>query len=504
MKNKLLSTLLLIAVLLLAACTGVQTPAGEPAQDQEETQPESTESVSIRFTSRMENQTDLEEVEEAINEVLRAEIGAEIKIEALGGAAYDEKTSLRFAAGETCDIIWVAPWMPTSYAQHVSNGSLLPLDDLLKEQAPELWASMPEETWNAARIDGNIYGVINQQGFPKTWGVFVQQAAAEKYGLDVDAMERYEDLEPLLQAVVDEEGLIPFEFGQTWRLHLHEYFGWDPVAGENLPLGIKADDENMTVIFGPEDAEYASLLETIYRWSQNGYTALELPSRPDAASETSAGLHVAGNHIMWPGNDINYSAKYGQPFLTKSLTDPILTTGGTTATLTGICATSEHPEEAMQVLNMINTDAGGVFTMLTRGIEGKHWEWVDQDQNLIQYLSDDPKNSGYFPNSDWSLGNTFLAPLTDPDKVGINEMIYEMNQAAMPSVALGFSFNPEPVETELASVAAVEAEFGVPLREGQLDPATSLPTYIEKLKDAGIDVVIAELQQQLNDWAASQ
>jgi putative aldouronate transport system substrate-binding protein len=262
------------------------------------------------------------------------------------------------------------------------------------------------------------------------------------------------------------------------------------------------DDESLTVVFGPEDPAYVSLLETVYRWSQEGYTAPELPTRADARDETRAGLHVVGNHVMWPGNDIVYSQNLGRPFVIKALTDPLLTTGAATSTLTGIWATSEHPEKAMEVMELLYSNTGGVFTMLTRGIEGKHWEWVDQDQNLIKFLAEDPTNSGYYPNTDWSLGNTFLAPLTDPGRVGISEKIIEMNETAMPSVALGFTFNPEPVETELAAVSAVEHEYGVPLREGQLDPATALPTYIEKLKEAGIDVVIAELQQQLNDWAA--
>jgi hypothetical protein len=37
-----------------------------------------------------------------------------------------------------------------------------------------------------------------------------------------------------------------------------------------------------------------------------------------------------------------------------------------------------------------------------------------------------------------------------------------------------------------------------------VDPATGIPEYVAKLKEAGLDVLIAEAQRQVDAWAAAQ
>jgi len=45
----------------------------------------------------------------------------------------------------------------------VNGESLLALDDLLPKYAPDLWAQIKPEFWNAVRVKGTIYSVPNQQ-----------------------------------------------------------------------------------------------------------------------------------------------------------------------------------------------------------------------------------------------------------------------------------------------------------------------------------------------------
>ena len=74
-----------------------------------------------------------------------------------------------------------------------------------------------------------------------------------------------------------------------------------------------------------------------------------------------------GYHVEKPGNDVEMKAMYGFDFESKNLTDPlILDTAGATATLNAICATSKHPEAAMQVLELLNTDAESLQPALPR------------------------------------------------------------------------------------------------------------------------------------------
>ncbi len=162
-------TFLLIGLLLLGMLAACAPPAAAPAGDTGGDAATALAPVTYTYASRGVPQ-DLQMVQDAMNEIINEKIGVQLTLEPIDFAAYNDKMQLRLAAGEECDIIFTAPWI-NSYANNVANGALMPLDDLLPEYAPGLWASMPESTWNAARVNGTIYGVINQQIFPKPWGV---------------------------------------------------------------------------------------------------------------------------------------------------------------------------------------------------------------------------------------------------------------------------------------------------------------------------------------------
>ena len=123
---------------------------------------------------------DLQEVQDAINAILIPKINVKLTLDPMDWGTFGERMQLKMAAGEECDIVFTAPWI-NNYYINVINGALYPLDDLLPEYAPGLWASISPSTWEAARVKGNIYSVINQQIWPKPWGVHVIEEFADKY-----------------------------------------------------------------------------------------------------------------------------------------------------------------------------------------------------------------------------------------------------------------------------------------------------------------------------------
>ena len=158
--------------------------------------------TEIMYTFRpREIPKDLQMVEDAINEILIPKINVKLKLDPVEAGVYNEKMQLRMAANEKCDTVFTAPWT-NNYYLNVINGSLYPLDDILPEYAPGLWASIAPGTWEAARVKGHIYAVINQQIWPKPWGVHVIKEYADKYNLDLSTVTRFEDMEEFAQAVL--------------------------------------------------------------------------------------------------------------------------------------------------------------------------------------------------------------------------------------------------------------------------------------------------------------
>jgi putative aldouronate transport system substrate-binding protein len=82
-----------------------------------------------------------------------------------------------------------------------------------------------------------------------------------------------------------------------------------------------------------------------------------------------------------------------------------------------------------------------------------------------------------------------------------NKATRDFNNNATPSVALGFTFNSEPVKTQYAQLTALQKEYQQ-IFAGLMD-AGKLEEYIRKQKNAGLQDVIDECQKQLDAWVAS-
>ena len=57
---------------------------------------------------------------------------------------------------------------------------------------------------------------------------------------------------------------------------------------------------------------------------------------------------------------------------------------------------------------------------------------------------------------------------------------------------------------EITAISNVRNEYRTQIEWGACDVEEMLPKYIQALKDAGIETVIAEKQRQLDDWLASK
>ena len=72
------------------------------------------------------------------------------------------------------------------------------------------------------------------------------------------------------------------------------------------------------------------------------------------------------------------------------------------------------------------------------------------------------------------------------------------------SPAFGYSFDQQPVATEIAAVSTVIEQYTPSLNCGAVDPTEALPEFIDSLKAAGMDKIIAEQQKQFDAWYAEK
>lgn len=457
------------------------------------------------IVGNIQKETDL--VAQELGKKAKERINANVTIKTYEWAEYPQKMQLINAAGEKYDLSYVASWLNPSYYVNATNGALLALDDLLPEHAPKLWASLKPQIWNAARINGKIYAAINEQIFVFPFGAVMRKDLVDKYKIDVDKIKSWADLEPFAAEIKkNEPGITPFYSeqglypGGTVQSDFNDY---------EAPGGVyvKWDDKDLkgqSADFIPPGAKEAVQLATQWRDAKY-WTTDDLPLAEARAGFKSGKYGMLINDVTKPSNATEKKAMLGYELVQKTIQPSLMTTGGVTATMTGISKTTADAKRSMMLIELLCTDIE-IYNLISKGIEGKHWEWKDKAQKIIGFPAGvDAKTSGYNPQTDWMFGNQFLAYYTDPAQVGDWDRTRELNNSSRISEMLGFVFIPDAVKSEVAAVGAAGAEIVGRINKGESSDLEGDYAKVAQAKlDAGYEKVRTELQKQLDAFKASK
>ena len=174
-----------------------------------------------------------------------------------------------------------------------------------------------------------------------------------------------------------------------------------------------------------------------------------------------------------------------------------------------IPATSIDPALALQVINFIyaNPDAA---TLIQYGRPGIEWNATDvaEDGTIlqIQFTNDDVSQLDYHQYYG-IYGNTLDRPGVYPNTRDIVILKGETDKNVKPEnifVGQGYTFNGADYSAETAAIETVLAQYCKIVNSGAADPADVLPEFIDALKTAGIDTVVAANQAQLDEYMASK
>lgn len=442
-------------------------------------------------------QQDTDKVEDAIYEYLKDDLNVRVNFVECDWGSYDDKVQMAIASQEAFDLCYTAHWSNNFY-NNVSKNAFLELDDLLDEYGKDIKDAIPESGWDASTVNGNIYGVPNMQIWAYQGAIGVVTKWLEEYNFDMTKVTSLKDMEPLFEKIkADHPEMYPIlNSGPSEILNnFQNTLGYEELVGSKIPGVMVYDNEKLEVVNQYELPQMKEMLELMYDWNQKGYF------RSDAATVTDDTVDLQIEKSMSkvvatykPGVETSEKSKTGQDFTFQKIGTPHLSTSSITATLTSISRTSENPERTMMFLNRLNTDKE-LYNLVCFGIEGEHYT---KEGNYAMPV----ENSAYNPNQDWVYGNQFNALYREGQGENDWDLTKEINQAAEPSKVLGFSFDPTPVQTELASISAVVDEYYLSLSTGSVDPAQVLPEFLKKMEQAGSKVLIEECQKQLDEWAA--
>jgi putative aldouronate transport system substrate-binding protein len=458
--------------------------------------------VSYQFLGNP-NESDAGAVSNALNAILKEKgKGFTVSLEPVQN--YTQAMTLKSSAGQLGDMFFTAPWA-TDYYRLAAGKSLLALDDLLPAHAPTLWNSVAKTTWDAVRVNGKIYGAINQQRFPKLWGFVAQQKLVDKYRFDVASITHYEELEPFLATVKQREhGIVPWATDSAGNNTIFnpELFGWDPVASA-YGLAVRYDDENLQVFNMYDTPEFKAAAEVSRRWHEAGYAVSSPLSNADAAAQNSGGKVAVLAGQTGPTNPQYF------PFPTVGkvlVPTPLLNTDGVSATLTGINSHADNPEHAAQLLEMLNSDRD-FYNTICFGIKGTHWVFTDESLGVVGFpAGQSAANSKWNPNTDWVFGKQFNAYYRSVYDAQHKrwEAEAEVNRTAATSKAIGFALDTTPIKTQIATLSAALGQYRPQVVNGLQDAEKGVSTLLKNLDNAGMQKVLSEAQKQLDAFKKSR
>lgn len=468
---------------------------------------------------------DIEAVNKALNAALAAKgFNAGVKIEYINRPDYDTKMNLINTSGEQFDLSLVTEGWVNKYRPNVDNEFLIPLsayknpktgktEHLIKDWATELWKTMPQTTWEAARIKGEIYAVINQQIFVKPFGISIRQDVMNALGLKdaIDKVKTWDELTPIMDRIqkaissgalkgkVEMSENLTGVFA-TCDLVKVENFDYEILTG---PFAVNIFDKSMKVVNWYETPEYRKAAKLRRSWTDAGYT-----TKDDLDPQTQITAYKAGQYVMdvgrlvKPGGALEQAARMGFSWYERPISTAFVSTSGPTSAMTGLSSVNESDPDrvhvAMKLLEIVNTDPV-LYNLVAKGIEGVHWNWVDKDKKLISLVA----GSKYNPNVDWAIGNQFNAYYIDPKQVGAWAETHKLNNSAIPSVMLGFRFDGSSVKTESSAYDTVNKEFSEPIGKGlKPDVDQAIAELVANVKKTGIEKIQAELQKQIDAWKA--
>jgi len=502
---------LLVAVSLMAAV--VLTGCGENKTENEGTStadnetssaPEATvepevkkDPVTIVWYGTGDDQTNPKPVYDKVNEILLDKYNILLDFKTYPFGTYNEKMNMIISSGEKYDLCFTTESWLNKYPQQVARDAFLALDDYLPNY-PKLLEVFPDKLLQQMRENGKIYAIPNYQIAFSQWGLFFRKDLIEESGFDYLSIKTYMDAEPFWKWVVENRPEY-FPAKESWQSQLVDTdHQWVDVAYDAI---YNRDDTTRTLIMMDDKAKsMAAKRGAWYMGTRNrdmwlkGYLRKDSPTVVDQAPDQAAGRYASFHNTVKPGGEAEVSAKYGAEYVQVALEKPMSTQRSSRSAMTAVGSLTDHPEDAIRMLEIVNTDAE-IMNLLNFGIEGTNYELEGGKVKKIE-------GSGYFYNTAWALGNQFIAKLMVGQQDGIWEETDRLNREAEYSPVNGFSFNNTNVTNEIANVQAVRKEF---YRWEYMDNYEErYDQTIAKLEEAGRSKILAEVQKQLDEWFAAQ
>lgn len=484
--------------LLLAACL-MASLATVPAFAEEDPFAQPVELVWYAIGT---GPADGEMVMAEFNKVLSEKYNTTIKLNYTGWDDWENKYNLLLTSGEKIDLVYVNA---TLYNRYAPVGAFKDLTELFPTLMPKTYAFFDEDSLGQMSVDGKIYAVpLSMHGYIP-YGIFYRKDLADKYGCepitDIATFESYMDA-----IVANEPGITPYN-GNPSDAFLYMFranYGFETIAGSTSSIIVMGDiDDTGSVIAYPFTDEYVEWSKKIKEWADRGYwssncLSATLGTWDNIQVGTSAisvenpeGVASLVTTISKLNPDFAFDYWCFTSLTGYSVPNPVLQDGF------AVPQSSQNTERTLRILEAIKTDPE-LYDLYMYGIEGYHYDLTEDGQLVTPSASQDPSVvTGYDPaGAGWGMRVEDLVRTNVTQWSGLEPLMDEIRSISVPNRYGAISLDYADVQAELAAVNQVVQQYGTPINVGLVDDVdAAIAEYRQKLTDAGIDKLVAYVQE---------
>ena len=501
---KKLIAILLASVMVLglfAACgsaepAATEAPAAKPQAQTEAKaeEPAKEEIVNLKWVTVGNGMpANYDAWKAAMDAYLEEKIGVHLDMEIIGWGDWDQRRNMIVSTNEPYDIIF---GNNGTFYNDVNMNAFVDLTDLL-DTVPALRDFIPSAYWEACKVNGGLYAVPTYKDSSATFFFVYDEGLAKAAGVDYMNAHTLQDVEVCLEKMYETE--TENHPANTPVFYVHKggvdaVYGskYDDISAGCPAIGVSYKNGKPEVVSVFEQDDVKADIATLQDMYKKGYINSDANILTEVPKYNPCGIGqgwpAAADTVWGPNMGIE-----GLECEAVQWGDTVLSNATVQGSLNSISAACKHPEKALQLLELVNTDSK-VRDMLFYGLEGDNFD----------YTADGKVHKN---NSEWSMagytqGTFFNVSLLDTETTNQWDEVKAQNESALPSPILGFSMNKEPISDELDAIIAIFTAWRPALMTGA-DPS-ALDNMLSEMKDAGMQNVIDEIQSQIDAWIAAK
>lgn len=506
---------LLAAILVAGAAVGctpkedTSTDTGSKAPDAQSTDQQADTSKEVKLKSYFfgdEGGMYADQALDNLNSILKKKINATIDPLMISWADWAKKVPLVYASGEDYDMIYTSDW--AFYYTEGIKGPFKDITELLPKYAPKTYAEMQASgAAEILKINDKIYMVPKTGVELSTHDVVYREDLRKKY--NCPEITNWDTLGQYYDAIKKNEvGMLPLNdmpLALPFYMFLNENdYSRAVVGGDNGALCYDFESPEKGVFNIVDTPEYAEFVKRQREWYNKGYWSKSILSeQTEARDQMPAGKSASAIVNLGNANAVYQKIKLTNPDWEVGLValdqSPMVMNTSPASNGTAIGVNSPNPERALMFIELVHQDEE-VHLAVNNGIKDVNYA-LTEDGKFATPEGADPTQLAV-RNFGMGLGDVkFYRPnVNDWDRM-LTEQTEQMKRAVIPPL-VSFVINDESIASEMAAITNVCVEYKLPLDWGTIDPVEGIPTLQEKLKAAGIDKVIAEVNKQIGEHLA--